>query len=228
MVTTHGQRVKSFKPECTAPATRGQLSNSPQLLGFQPLNTTTIYRGIHQMKPVKTAKNPWSRGLVERSRPGMSCTTLEGIAPTAVELITLPWVKPPLSMNQTTTSKGAVYARNKTTREIRQTIQLLAQSRRLPHNCRYSRVQLGYVPADNRRRDTDNLVATLKPICDGLVDYGLVKDDTPEFMGKVEPVIWLRREYEQPRLVLVVECWQTLPKGFLTRSYAPWWVHADR
>lgn len=35
------------------------------------------------------------------------------------------------------------------------------------------------VPA--QERDTENCVATLKPWCDGLVDAGLVPDDTPEW-----------------------------------------------
>jgi crossover junction endodeoxyribonuclease RusA len=50
-------------------------------------------------------------------------------------------------------------------------------------------VQLHYRPRTVRRRDTDNLVALLKPVCDGLVAVGVVADDTPEFMSKPEPVI---------------------------------------
>lgn len=42
---------------------------------------------------------------------------------------------------------------------------------------------LWYVPT-RTRRDADNPVATLKPVCDGLVDAGLVPDDTPEWMHK--------------------------------------------
>lgn len=50
-------------------------------------------------------------------------------------------------------------------------------------------VTLHYRPRDNRRRDADNLVPTLKALCDGLVDAGLVPDDTPNYMHKHMPVI---------------------------------------
>jgi Holliday junction resolvase RusA-like endonuclease len=42
---------------------------------------------------------------------------------------------------------------------------------------------------DRRRRDAENPVSTLKALCDGLVDAGIVPDDTPEFMVKHMPVI---------------------------------------
>lgn len=45
-----------------------------------------------------------------------------------------------------------------------------------------------YVP--NRiRRDEDNIVLSAKPLFDGLVDFGLVPDDTPEHMTKLMPLI---------------------------------------
>jgi Holliday junction resolvase RusA-like endonuclease len=37
---------------------------------------------------------------------------------------------------------------------------------------------------DKRRRDEDNPTPTLKALCDGLVDAGVVPDDTPEWMIK--------------------------------------------
>lgn len=39
------------------------------------------------------------------------------------------------------------------------------------------------------RRDADNTVPTLKALCDGLVDAGVVPDDTPEYMTKTMPEI---------------------------------------
>lgn len=39
------------------------------------------------------------------------------------------------------------------------------------------------------RRDADNIVPTLKAMCDGLVDAGVVEDDTPNFMHKIMPII---------------------------------------
>ena len=46
-----------------------------------------------------------------------------------------------------------------------------------------------YRPRDKRRRDPSNLIATQKPILDGLVDAGLVPDDTPEYVNELMPKI---------------------------------------
>lgn len=45
-------------------------------------------------------------------------------------------------------------------------------------------VTLTWFVTDRRRRDEDNLYLLLKALCDGLVDAGVVPDDTAEFMGK--------------------------------------------
>ncbi|MFJ8815450.1 RusA family crossover junction endodeoxyribonuclease [Amycolatopsis thermoflava] len=58
-------------------------------------------------------------------------------------------------------------------------------------------VTLHYAPGDNRRRDADNLVPTLKAACDALargrnrrwIGLELVPDDTPQHMTKHMPVI---------------------------------------
>ncbi|HET9889704.1 MAG TPA: hypothetical protein VFQ42_04315 [Mycobacterium sp.] len=55
-------------------------------------------------------------------------------------------------------------------------------------------VCLHYRPGDNRRRDTDNLTTSAKPSFDAVVDAGIVKDDTPEWMTKLMPVIHGGRE----------------------------------
>jgi crossover junction endodeoxyribonuclease RusA len=54
-----------------------------------------------------------------------------------------------------------------------------------------------------RRRDTDNAIASLKSAYDGIVDSGLIEDDTPEFMERAEPAFVVDREY--PRLELHIE-----------------------
>lgn len=53
----------------------------------------------------------------------------------------------------------------------------------------YVIVQLHYVPAVQRRRDASNLAPTQKPAVDGLVDAGVVKDDTAEWVGELMPII---------------------------------------
>lgn len=111
---------------------------------------------------------------------------------THTHTIDLPWVSPPLSLNDR--HNRHVHARK--VRHIRDTTHTLALAAKLPRGVKHVSVQLHYAPRDNRRRDTDNLVATLKPICDALANgtaknpgYGLVADDTPNFMAKPEPII---------------------------------------
>lgn len=121
--------------------------------------------------------------------------------------LTLPWTCPPLSMNHRGVSRGAAFARANTVREVRTVTVGLARSAHLPKDIAHVTVQLHYRPRDRGRRDTDNLVATLKPIADALaagrparingsgklvralIGYGMVADDTPEYMAKPEPII---------------------------------------
>ncbi|RBO87055.1 RusA family crossover junction endodeoxyribonuclease [Nocardia puris] len=110
--------------------------------------------------------------------------------------IDLPWTRPPLSMNDRGFTRGAALAKARIVREVRQTTHTLATAARLPRGVAHVTVQLHYRPRDNGRRDTDNLVATLKPICDALAagtakhpGYGMVPDDIPRWMAKPEPII---------------------------------------
>lgn len=123
--------------------------------------------------------------------------------------IELPWTRPLLSMNDRGFTRGAAMAKAAKIREIRETTIALAVHADLPQGLDYVRVQLHYQPRDNRRRDTDNLTATAKPIYDGLAGggknfagYGLVADDTPEYMAKCEPSIHPAVKGEPGRLWL--------------------------
>lgn len=71
---------------------------------------------------------------------------------------------------------------------LRQAAGWLAKAAKIP-KCEKIRTTLIYEPKDKRRRDPINLMATLKPVQDGLVDVGIVPDDTPEFMETVTPLI---------------------------------------
>lgn len=55
--------------------------------------------------------------------------------------------------------------------------------------CNRIEVDLIWFVKDKRRRDVDNLLPTFKAMCDGIVDAGIVTDDTPEFMVKNMPQI---------------------------------------
>lgn len=96
----------------------------------------------------------------------------------------LPWVRPPLSANQRL--HWGTCAR--LARDIRTTTAWLARAAQIPAAAHLG-VTLVWAPGDRRRRDVDNLVPTLKPCCDGLVDAGVVADDTPRWMTKHMPLI---------------------------------------
>lgn len=119
---------------------------------------------------------------------------------TAHATLTLPWTSPPLTLNQ----RHSHWKKARITKMVREATKILAMSQHLPRGLAHVTVTLHYRPRDRRRRDADNLVATLKAACDGLSDYGLVEDDTPEYMSKPMPVIdppgtpalWLQLEWE--------------------------------
>jgi crossover junction endodeoxyribonuclease RusA len=73
-------------------------------------------------------------------------------------------------------------------RRVRQDVATLCRVLHIPP-CDAIHVQLIYVPRDRRRRDSDGLVATLKPCLDGIVDAGVVPDDSPEYVTWSAPII---------------------------------------
>lgn len=97
----------------------------------------------------------------------------------------LPFTSIPLSMND----RHHWARKAKITRQIRDTVRILAIAHRLPRDLTHVVVELHYAPSSNRRLDADNLVATLKPCADALVDFGMVPDDVPSMMTKLMPVI---------------------------------------
>jgi len=116
-------------------------------------------------------------------------------------LIRFDWERPPLTANQRLHwSKKA-----QLTKRIRKVAALEAANANIPAlgQCR---VQLVWMVLDSRRRDVDNVVPTLKAMCDGLVDAGIVPDDTPDYMQKLMPVIHrVDREFGPAQLQLVIE-----------------------
>lgn len=66
-------------------------------------------------------------------------------------------------------------------------------------------VEVHYVPRDRRRRDPLNLVATLKAIEDGIVDAGVIPDDTPDHSVPTMPIIQpADPAYTGPRIYAIV------------------------
>lgn len=102
--------------------------------------------------------------------------------------INLPYTKPPLSLNDRGQTEGARRKKSAITAQIRADVTALAQAARIPALSAIH-VRLHYQPRDNRRRDSDNLVATLKPCIDALVTAGIVLDDCAPYVDWSKPMI---------------------------------------
>jgi crossover junction endodeoxyribonuclease RusA len=106
-------------------------------------------------------------------------------------VVRLPWAKPPASANDR--DHWRVKARKVADiRDVACNLMLAAARRERPTSTLPKRITVGltYVPRDKRRRDPDNLVVPLfKALVDGIVDSGLVPDDTPEFVVRSMPQI---------------------------------------
>jgi crossover junction endodeoxyribonuclease RusA len=110
-------------------------------------------------------------------------------------------VTSPLSMN----ARDHWAVKAKKVAVIRDSVAWMARAERIPALDKIG-VTLFYIPKVPRIRDADNLVATLKPACDGLVDAGVVPDDVPEFMVKSMPVILpIEAECKQRVYLMVYE-----------------------
>ena len=90
----------------------------------------------------------------------------------------------PLSMND----REHWRKKAKRVQQLRRDTKVMAERAKIPPLGRIA-VELHYAPRDRRRRDALNLVATLKPVEDGLVDAGVVPDDTGEFVRPTMPVL---------------------------------------
>jgi crossover junction endodeoxyribonuclease RusA len=97
--------------------------------------------------------------------------------------IDLPLTRP-LSMNDR--EHHMVKARR--VASLRRVVRTLVSTKQVPAYPKIE-IELHYTPRDARRRDATNLVATLKAVEDGIVDAGVVPDDTPQYVKSVMPII---------------------------------------
>lgn len=109
----------------------------------------------------------------------------------------LPYSTPPLSLND----RRHWAAKARITREVRHATAVHAREQRIPR-LEHARVQLLYIPRDKRRRDADNLVATLKPCLDGLRDAGVLEDDDA---SRVDIGVLVGEPSKDPHLSLLIE-----------------------
>ncbi len=90
----------------------------------------------------------------------------------------------PLSLND----RAHWRAKAAVTKTWRDAALVLIRAQRVPA-CGRVRVALFYTPVDNRARDPLNLVASLKAVEDGIVDAGVIPDDSMRYHTSVMPVI---------------------------------------
>lgn len=87
-------------------------------------------------------------------------------------VVRLPWLSPPLSLNDR--DHWATHAAK--VQEVRDAARWVIRAARLPR-LPAAEIVLCWRVRDFKRRDNDNLVATLKPCIDALVDEGVLADD---------------------------------------------------
>ena len=97
----------------------------------------------------------------------------------------MPWARPPLSAND----RRHRMARAKLIAQVRSDAGWVVKGARVPA-CSRVTVGLVYVPSIRRKRDGgENYADTLKAAIDGVVDAGVVPDDTPEYVIRLMPVV---------------------------------------
>jgi crossover junction endodeoxyribonuclease RusA len=111
-------------------------------------------------------------------------------------VIALPWAAPPLSGNQ------RLHWRAKAVKVSAARANAAYLAFAIPPMLK-CRVELIWYVTDRIRRDEDNLMPYLKALCDGLVDAGVVADDTNVFMKKMMPeIIYVGKENGPARMEL--------------------------
>jgi crossover junction endodeoxyribonuclease RusA len=99
--------------------------------------------------------------------------------PAAIRSISVSLSLPPATLSPN--ARPHWRAKAKAVRECRQTTYLsalVALARRPPPRWTFCRVEYQFQFADHRHRDLDNLIAAAKPVLDGLVDAGVLSDDS--------------------------------------------------
>lgn len=114
--------------------------------------------------------------------------------------LALPWSSPPWSLND----RFNRFEEAKLKATIRTVAHQSAKSQRIGRLER-CRVCLHVLPAQSRVRDAENPAPTLKTICDGLVDAGVVDDDDTWRMVKEMPVIYMPIKGQPARLWMTIE-----------------------
>ncbi|HEY9474161.1 MAG TPA: hypothetical protein VIS06_09960 [Mycobacteriales bacterium] len=128
--------------------------------------------------------DPGAARLVQAPAGGTAPAGDRAPTPARQWTIPLPYIDPPLSLNQ----RIHWQTKARITKDLKDAVHVLMLGSHVPRMTR-CRVELHFIPPDRRRRDRDNLVATHKPCCDGIVRAGVVADDSPSYMDQIMPII---------------------------------------
>lgn len=147
---------------------------------------------------------------------GVEALQIRAVTGLPIYIVPLGYTKPPLSLND----RHGYRTKAKITREVRVRVaqKLRALIGRPSAIVPHIHVVLHYVPKDRRTRDTDNLVATLKPCIDALTASGkpglaqtpLVEDDDPDHVTWSPPKIHAPDD-AGPRMWLEIRCAAAAP-----------------
>ena len=123
----------------------------------------------------------------------------DGLRPTAfLTTLFFDYPRPPITANKTYNR----WAKADLTRNIRRATKLLAH--RIPALGKIH-VSLVWVVKDRIRRDGgENVAPTMKPMIDGLVDAGIVVDDSPQYVIRDMPTV-LYEKGATPHMELRIE-----------------------
>jgi crossover junction endodeoxyribonuclease RusA len=107
--------------------------------------------------------------------------------------VPLPYRTPPLTMN------GRMHwaVKGRVTKQVRQDAWTLARALKIPPMGAVI-TELVWFKGDNRRADAVNIAATLKPLEDGLVDAGVLPDDSADRVLSSRTAVVLKRDDPQP------------------------------
>lgn len=109
---------------------------------------------------------------------------------TEVYTIVLPWVTPPLTLNQ----RLHYMAEHRAKTDIKRATMVLARSLGFP-KMRAVTAELVWLKSDNRPADPDNISPTMKPALDGLVAAGCLPEDNANHVLRTSQTILLKRDH---------------------------------
>jgi crossover junction endodeoxyribonuclease RusA len=119
---------------------------------------------------------------------------------TSTDAITITLPLPRKELNEH--NKGHWRAKTKAVRELRELAHVEAIAAGAPRMY-HGRIYYRFYWPDNRRRDEANAIQMLKPAVDGIVDAGVVHDDSWQYLGVGGVTSEIDRE--NPRVEITIE-----------------------